>query len=64
MTIIPLINEIANTFKEVKNESRKSINLIQKEVCVINENITLRIKNWQTINHLYISHRDILDFIN
>ena len=51
-----------DSYKEVKSEARKGINLTPEEVYVINSTLTPLIKNGQTINHLYINHPDILDF--
>ncbi|MGN0973162.1 MAG: IS30 family transposase [Bacilli bacterium] len=51
-----------DTYKEVKSEARKGINLTPEEVYNINTTLTPLIKKGQTINHLYINHPDILDF--
>ena len=51
-----------DTYREVKSEARKGINLIPEEVYIINTTLTPLIKKGQTINHLYINHPDILDF--
>ena len=51
-----------DSYKEVKSESRKGINLTPEEVYEINNVLTPLIKKGQTINHLYINHPDILDF--
>ena len=51
-----------DTYKEVKSEARKGINLTPEEVYTINTTLTPLIKKGQTINHLYINHPDILDF--
>ena len=51
-----------DSYKEVKSNSRKGINLTEEEVYVINNTLTPLIKKGQTINHLYINHPDILDF--
>lgn len=51
-----------NSYKEVKSEARKGINLTPEEVYKINSVLTPLIKKGQTINHLYINHPDILDF--
>ena len=51
-----------DSYKEVKSEARKGINLTPEEVYVINTTLTPLIKKGQTINHLYINHPDILDF--
>ena len=51
-----------DTYKEVKSEARKGINLTPEEVYTINATLTPLIKKGQTINHLYINHPDILDF--
>lgn len=50
------------TYREVKSEARKGINLTPEEVYNINTTLTPLIKKGQTINHLYINHPDILDF--
>ena len=54
--------EADNSYKEVKSETRKGINLTPEEVYKINSILTPLIKKGQTINHLYINHPDILDF--
>ena len=54
--------EADNSYKEVKSEARKGINLTPDEVYKINSILTPLIKKGQTINHLYINHPDILDF--
>ena len=54
--------EADNSYKEVKSEARKGINLTPEEVYKINSILTPLIKKGQTINHLYINHPDILDF--
>lgn len=51
-----------DSYKEVKSNSRKGINLTEEEVYIINTILTPLIKKGQTINHLYINHPDILDF--
>lgn len=51
-----------DSYKEVKSEARKGINLTPEEVYEINKVLTPLIKKGQTINHLYINHPDILDF--
>ena len=51
-----------DSYKEVKSEARKGINLTSEEVFEINKILTPLIKKGQTINHLYINHPDILDF--
>lgn len=51
-----------DTYREVKSDARKGINLTPEEVYVINTILTPLIKKGQTINHLYINHPDILDF--
>lgn len=51
-----------DSYKEVKSEARKGINLTPEEVYNINTTLTPLIKKGQTINHLYINHPDILDF--
>lgn len=51
-----------DTYKEVKSEARKGINLSPEEVFEINKIITPLIKKGQTINHLYINHPDLLNF--
>ena len=54
--------EADNSYKEVKSEARKGINLTSEEIYKINSILTPLIKKGQTINHLYINHPDILDF--
>ena len=51
-----------DTYREIKSEARKGINLTPEEVYEINKTLTPLIKKGQTINHLYINHPDILDF--
>lgn len=51
-----------DSYREVKSEARKGINLTQEEVYEINKVFTPLIKKGQAINHLYINHHDILDF--
>ena len=51
-----------DTYKEVKSEAKKGINLTPEEVYNINTTLTPLIKKGQTINHLYINHPNILDF--
>lgn len=51
-----------DSYKEVKSNARKGINLTPEEVYIINNTLTPLIKKGQTINHLYINHPDILDF--
>ena len=51
-----------DSYKEVKSEARKGINLTLEEVFEINNILTPLIKKGQTVNHLYINHPDILDF--
>ena len=51
-----------DSYKEVKSNARKGINLTPEEVYIINSTLTPLIKKGQTINHLYINHPDILDF--
>lgn len=51
-----------DSYKEVKSEARKGINLTPEEVYTINTTLTPLVKKGQTINHLYINHPDILDF--
>ena len=51
-----------DSYKEVKSEARKGINLTPEEVYKINTIITPLVKKGQTTNHLYINHPDILDF--
>lgn len=51
-----------DSYREVKSEARKGINLTPEEVYVINTTLTPLIKKGQTINHLYINHPDILNF--
>ena len=54
--------EADNSYKEVKSEARKGINLTAEEIYKINIILTPLIKKGQTINHLYINHPDIIDF--
>ena len=51
-----------DSYKEIKSESRKGVNLTPEEVYNINTTLTPLIKKGQTTNHLYINHPDILDF--
>lgn len=51
-----------DSYKELKSNARKGINLTPEEVYTINATLTPLIKKGQTINHLYINHPDILDF--
>ena len=51
-----------DSYKEIKSESRRGINLSLEDVFEINNIIKPLIKKGQTINHLYINHPDILDF--
>ena len=51
-----------DSYKEIKSDSRKGINLTPEEVYIINTTLTPLIKNGQTINHLYINYPDILNF--
>lgn len=51
-----------DSYREVKSEARKGINLTPEEVYTINTTLTPLIKKGQTINHLYINHPDILNF--
>ena len=51
-----------DSYREVKSNARKGINLTEEEVYKINTILTPLIKNGQTINHLYINHPDILNF--
>lgn len=51
-----------DSYREIKSEARKGINLTPEEVYAINTTLTPLIKKGQTINHLYINHPDILDF--
>ena len=51
-----------NSYREIKSEARKGINLTPEEVYNINTILTPLIKKGQTTNHLYINHPDILDF--
>lgn len=50
--------EADNSYKEVKSEARKGINLTAEEIYKINSILTPLIKKGQTINHLYINHPD------
>ena len=51
-----------DSYREVKSEARKGINLTPEEIYIINTTLTPLIKKGQTINYLYINHPDILDF--
>lgn len=51
-----------DSYREVKSEARKGINLTPEEIFKINNTIGPLVKKGQTINHLYINHPDILDF--
>ena len=51
-----------DSYKVVKSEARKGINLTPEQIYEINNVLTPLIKKGQTINHLYINHPDILDF--
>ena len=51
-----------DSYREVKSEARKGINLTPEEIFKINKVITPLVKKGQTTNHLYINHPDILDF--
>ena len=51
-----------DSYKEVKSEARKGINLTPEEIYIINTTLTPLVKKGQTINHLYINHPEILDF--
>ena len=51
-----------DSYREVKSNARKGINLTEEEIYNINKTLTPLIKKGQTINHLYINHPDILDF--
>ena len=51
-----------DSYKEIKSEARKGINLTPEEVYTINSTLNPLIKKGQTINHLYINHPDILNF--
>ena len=51
-----------DSYREIKSEARKGINLTPEEIYVINTTLTPLIKKGQTINHLYINHPDILEF--
>lgn len=51
-----------DSYRELKSDSRKGINLTPEEVYNINQIITPLIKKGQTINHLYINHPELLDF--
>ncbi len=51
-----------DSYREVKSEARKGINLTPEEVYKINEVITPLVKKEQTTNHLYINHPEILNF--
>ena len=51
-----------DSYRKVKSESRKGINLSPEEVFIINNTITPLVKKGQTINHLYINHPEILNF--
>ena len=56
------VRKADDTYKEVKSQARRGINLTPEEVYKINTTLTPLIKKGQTINHLYINHPDILDF--
>lgn len=45
-----------DSYREVKSEARKGINLTPEEVYEINNTLTQLIKKGHTINHLYINH--------
>ena len=51
-----------DSYREIKSEARKGINLTPEDVHIINEVITPLVKKGQTINHLYINHPEILNF--
>ena len=51
-----------DSYREIKSESRKGINLTPEEVYTINTTLKPLINQGQTVNHLYINHPDILDF--
>ena len=51
-----------DSYREVKSNARKGINLTPEEVYKINNTLTPLIKKGQTINQLYINHPDILNF--
>lgn len=51
-----------DSYREVKSNARKGINLTPEEVYKINEVITPLVKKGQTTNHLYINHPEILNF--
>lgn len=54
--------EAQKSYEELKQESRKGLNLTYEEIETINRTITPLIKKGQTTNHLYVNHPDILDF--
>ena len=54
--------EAQKSYDELKQESRKGLNLSYEEIEEINKTITPLLKKGQTTNHLYINHPDILDF--
>ena len=54
--------EAQKSYDELKQESRKGLNLTYEEIEKINKTITPLVKKGQTTNHLYINHPDILDF--
>ena len=54
--------EAQKAYDELKQESRKGLNLTYEEIEEINKTITPLVKKGQTTNHLYINHPDILDF--
>lgn len=54
--------EAQKSYDELKQESRKGLNLSYEEIEEINKTITPLVKKGQTTNHLYINHPDILDF--
>lgn len=51
-----------DSYREVKSNARKGINLTEEEVYKINQVIAPLVKKGQTTNHLYINHPDILNF--
>ena len=51
-----------DSYREIKSEARKGINLTPEEIYKINEVISPLLKKGQTTNHLYINHPEILNF--
>ena len=51
-----------DSYKQLKSDCRKGINLSEEDVFNINKIITPLIKKGQTVNHIYINHPELLDF--